>query len=82
MIDRHEMMELLRASCPSFTTRWNEGVVDDWLDESGTLLEYLALGALAAHLVSLVRAGTTDELPPTLAVGHDVLQSVRFEPLG
>ena len=32
MIDRQEMTELLLTACPSFTTRWNEGLrTNGWM---------------------------------------------------
>lgn len=61
-------MQVLVEACPSFASRFAAGEAADYLDDRGDVLEYLALGDLARHILSLITAGRLNELPATFAV--------------
>lgn len=65
VIGESEVMPLLRAACPSFEERWRAHVSSNVYEEG---LLYLDLAELAHHLVELMRAGTTTELPAVFEV--------------
>jgi hypothetical protein len=65
MIAREEMMEPMLEACPSFRPAWQE-FVDEW--PSGDKPLYLALGALARHLVLILAAGDAPSLSRVFAV--------------
>jgi hypothetical protein len=62
------MMQMLVDACPSFASRFAVGVASDYLDDGGDVLDYIALGDLARHILDLISAGKLDELPRTFAV--------------
>lgn len=59
MISRDEVMPLLLASCPSFVDVW------DWTEnlDDGERLLYLDVAAFGRHVLDLISAGKTKELP-------------------
>ena len=59
---------MLVRGCPSFADRWHEGLSDDYLDSNGTLLDYIALGDLARHLIDLYTDGKHAEFPAFFGV--------------
>ncbi len=61
------MFEPMLVACPSFIPTWDQFCAD-WKDEPGELPLYVALGALASHLVEGMRAGTTQEFPAVFLV--------------
>lgn len=67
MIARESMMARLVQACPSFAPLWAQGQKDDYLGADGTLLEYVALGAMARHLVGLAVAEQSEEFPAVFA---------------
>jgi hypothetical protein len=68
MISKRDMLPLLVQSCPSYADRWQEGCQDAFLDEEGRLLDYVALGDLAHHLVALMLADNLGEFSGVFAV--------------
>lgn len=68
MIHRTQMMQLLVTACPSFAARFAAGAANDYQDENGETLEYLALSDFSSHILSLIAAQQFDELPATFAV--------------
>ena len=65
VIGESEVMPLLRAACPSFEERWRAHVSSNIYEEG---LLYLDLAELARHLVELMQADTTTELPAVFEV--------------
>ncbi len=66
VISREQMMELLLEACPSFAPQWQD-FLEEWQDER-PLPTYLALGALAVHLVRLVEVSDRGEFDATFRV--------------
>ena len=58
VIERHQVMPMLLAACPSFEDRWQEHL-DWWEGEEAGL--YNDLARFAHHLVELEKQGTTRE---------------------
>jgi hypothetical protein len=69
------MMEPMLAACPSFGPKWKE-FLTEWVDnpileedgQDGSLPQYLALSALATHLIEHLEAGKTEEFAQVFAV--------------
>ena len=59
LITREQMMPMLLSSCPSFAEPWARYVEAPGYEED---LLYLHLNEFAAHVVSLLKAGETEEL--------------------
>ena len=67
MIHKQQIMGMLVDACPSFAKRFAEGMAADYLDDSGNLLHYIALGDFARHILSLLSMGKLDEFPAGFA---------------
>jgi hypothetical protein len=66
MLDRDHMLEPMLAACPTFKPVW-DAFVNEWADEP-ELPEYIALGALARHLIGMLTAQDTEGLTRAFAV--------------
>ncbi len=53
MVTKDEMMDILRAACPSFAPLW-QAFLADWENEPGELPLYIALGDFARHLIVML----------------------------
>jgi hypothetical protein len=61
-IQKHEVMNLLLESCPSYLSRWKEYQEDNY-DHGDEALLYVDLGDFAHHLVELYQADNLEEFP-------------------
>lgn len=67
LITKSEMMMPLLTACPSFQPAW-EDFVREWTDDRGDLPLYLALSALARHLIGMLARNETATFPAIFAV--------------
>ena len=61
VIDRDQMMRVLVEACPSFRREW-EAFRAEWKDSTDDLPLYIALAALARHLIGMLERGERDGL--------------------
>lgn len=66
MITKADMMPLMLDACPSFENTWRD-FVEYWRDESDPPL-YLALSALARHLIEMLARNDVACFPKVFAV--------------
>jgi hypothetical protein len=67
VITADAMFDPLLRACPSFRPVW-EAFVEEWREDDAGLPRYVALGELARHLISLLRAGDDNEANGVLTV--------------
>ncbi|WP_134741190.1 hypothetical protein [Nocardioides sp. 503] len=65
-IEREQVVGLLLEACPSFEPVWRDEAEEQGADEGGRL-HYSDAAAFSRHVVSLLAAGRTAELPATFA---------------
>lgn len=70
MIIKENMMAPMLVACPSFAPLWRE-FCEDWADEETDPPYYVALGALARHLVDRIQADEKDRFDAIFAVVED-----------
>lgn len=67
VISKEEVMKELIKSCPSYQTRWEEYVKNNYKTEDEQLL-YIDLSDFASYIVDLYRQNKTDEFPEVFEV--------------
>ena len=73
VISKDEMMPLFLKSCPSFQPSWDE-FLREW-GQDADLPHYLALAALARHLIAMLEQSDTSTFP----LIFDVVERLQVE---
>ncbi|MGM7636584.1 DUF7674 family protein [Bacillus sp. Hm123] len=66
-ISTNEVMKLLLQACPSYQTRWEEYVKDNYETGEEHLL-YIDLSDFSAHIIDLYKQNKIDEFPAVFEV--------------
>jgi hypothetical protein len=62
-IQKHEVMELLLNTCPSYNSRWENYIKDAGYDEGEEQLLYIDLADFSNHLIELLMENKIGEFP-------------------